>query len=158
MSDTYWLLDEAPAIPIDEVTAQSGYVTPTPGATTTLQCRFVPGDHAAETEPVITDLTDRYEATRAYLEHTDAVSTLQATNGVVYFRERLPPTPAVNTQFVKVRSPDDDIRDFWGVVVGGRPTTESVEAALRRLDLEIAYLAPTDRFADRQSARAELEA
>ena len=158
MPDTYWLLDEAPAIPIDYVTAGSGYVDVSRGATTTVECRFYPSDHSAINEPVVTGLSDRYRAARDLVEYASAATVVTGTDGVAYFRERVPNVAPVDTQFVKVRPPDhDNAPDYWGVVTGGRPRS-GTDGDRRRLDLEIAYLGDVDDYPDRETARGQLEA
>ena len=155
---TNWLLDEEPAIPIDYVTAQSGYVNRTRGSRTTLQCRFYPSDHSAINEEVITGFSDRYRAARAYLEYANAVNTITSIEGKTFFVERLPPIAPVETQFVKVRPPDNnDNPDFWAVITGGNTTTEA-DNERRRLELEVTYLGEVDDYADRSAARSVLEA
>jgi len=161
MSDTYWLLDRASGddIPIDEVLGTQPLPSPERGARTRLQCVFWPDlyDYSTLPDPALTGQQPRFDAAAQYLEYVGSVSTLQATDGSVFFRESVPPASPVTTFFVEVVPPSSAETDpFYAVVVGGSTVTESTPER-RRLDLELAYLGTVADYPDRPTARDALE-
>lgn len=163
MSDTYWLLDrgsDGDDIPIDEVLGTQPLPSPERGATTTLQCVFWPDlvDYSTLSEPALTGQQTRFDAATQYLEYVGSVSTLQATDGSVFFRESVPSASPVATFFVEVVPPSSAATDpFYAVVTGGSTVAEST-ADRRRLDLTLTYLGDVADYASRSDARDALEA
>lgn len=161
MPDTYWLIDEAPTIPVDYVAGESTWPTPRRGGTVSLTCVFVPNsrtDYTTLGEAAVDSFPERYEALRRYLEFVDAVTTVQAVDGQAYFREQLPTQASVDTQFVSVRPPAAvDVEPFYAVVSGGT-VPKSSPSVRRRIELELTYLAPASDYADADAAKTALEA
>lgn len=101
-------------------------------------------------------ITDRRDTIQEYLEYADRVQHDIDANRRPTFYELTPDDDPVRNHVWKIE-PGSSVSDgsYWGLVVGGEDSTVE-PSGVKRLDVDVVFLADLHRYADREAVVEDL--